>query len=158
MPDSRRRNPKRDDQVSIEHLKTEVVSAATKRGPVGRIQRVCDDGLMPFAPYPDPAVDRALESVVAALDPILVPLGFAPGQPGQSGSSGQVVFCGGLEHSTDGGCVDLVVDLEADPDWHVIAVRYWGYPAHRWHLSLATSVNLPEQLVALAHTLPDELP
>jgi hypothetical protein len=30
--------------------------------------------------------------------------------------------------------VDLVVEIEAPPDWQITDVRYWGFPSDRWHL------------------------
>jgi hypothetical protein len=51
--------------------------------------------------------------VTAVLHPILTRLGFAAGQAGASGERGQLIFCRGSIDSADGGCVDLVVDLEA---------------------------------------------
>jgi hypothetical protein len=53
--------------------------------------------------------------------------------------------------------VDLVVDLEATPDWQIIDVRYWGFPSDRWHLDLDRSARLADQLADLAQTLPSEL-
>ncbi len=108
---------------------------------------------MPFASHPVPPLDR----VAAVLDPILTPLGFAAGQTGATGGRGQVIFCRGFADSTDGGCVDLVVDLEAMPDWRIADVRYWGYPSDRWHLAFDPHSDLPAQLSGLARTLPDEL-
>jgi len=45
-----------------------------------------------------------------------------------------VIFCRVAIDSADDGCVDLVVDLEATPDWQITDVRYWGFPSDRWHL------------------------
>jgi hypothetical protein len=112
---------------------------------------------VPFASYPVPPIDPALDRVAAVLDPILSPLGFASCQTGASDGHGQVIFCRGLVDSTDGACVDLVVDLEARPDWRMTDVRYWGYPSDRWHLAFAPDSDLPAQLSGLARTLPDEL-
>ena len=112
---------------------------------------------MPFAAHPVPPLDPALDRVTAVLDPILTPLGFAAGQTGASGGHGQVIFCRGFVDSTDGVCVDLVVDLEAMPDWRITGVRYWGYPSDRWHLAFEPDSDLPGQLSRLARTLPDEL-
>jgi hypothetical protein len=112
---------------------------------------------VPFASYPVPPLDPALDRVAAVLDPILTPLGFAAGQKGASDEHGQVIFCRGFVDSTDRGCVDLVVDLEAMPDWRITDVRYWGYPSDRWHLAFDPDSDLPAQLSGLARTLPDEL-
>lgn len=68
-----------------------------------------------------------------------------------------MIFCRGFVDSTDGGCVDLVVDLEAMPDWRITDVRYWGYPSDRWHLAFDRDSDLPAQLSGLARALPDEL-
>jgi hypothetical protein len=112
---------------------------------------------VPFGPYPVEPHDSALDRVTAVLDPILVPLGFAAGQTGSSDTHGQVIFCRGLVDSSDGGCVDLVVDLKAMPSWHITDVRYWGYPTARWHLAFDADSDLPTQLSRLAQTLPGEL-
>jgi hypothetical protein len=111
--------------------------------------------IVPFAAYPTPHEAPAL--VAEVLDPILVPLGFAAGQAGASDGHGQVIFCRGVADSTDGGCVDLVVDLKAEPDWRITDVRYWGYTSDRWHLAFDHEGDLPAQLSGLARTLPDEL-
>ncbi|MGH2477004.1 MAG: hypothetical protein ACRDIL_17235 [Candidatus Limnocylindrales bacterium] len=113
--------------------------------------------IVPFVAHPDPPHDPALDRVTAVLDPILTTLGFAAGQAGASGNRGQVIFCRGLVHSTDGGCVDLVVDLEAMPEWRITDVRYWGYPSDRWHLAFDPGSDLLAQLSCLAQTLPNEL-
>ena len=91
------------------------------------------------------------------LDPILTPLGFAPGSAGAADGSAQVIFCRGDEGSADGGCLDLVVDLAARPDWRVTDLRYWGFPAERWHLPFLRDGDLAAQLAQLARTLPDAL-
>ncbi len=113
--------------------------------------------MVPFASHPVPPPDPALDRVAAVLDPILTPLGFAAGQTGTSDAHGQVIFCRGFVGSTDGGCVDLVVDLEAMPDWRITDVRYCGYSSDRWHLAFDPDSDLPAQLSGLARTLPDEL-
>jgi hypothetical protein len=95
--------------------------------------------------------------VAEILDPLLVPLGFAPGQVGTDGDRGQVIFCRGEHGSLDGGCVDLVVDLAASPEWQVIGVRYWGLPADRWQLDFDRERDLAGQLASLAERLAGEL-
>lgn len=80
-----------------------------------------------FAPYPLPPHDPALDQVAEALDPVLVPLGFAAGQVGSDGARGQVIFCRGDIGTSHGACVDLVVDLGATPDRQITDVHYWGY-------------------------------
>jgi len=59
--------------------------------------------------------------------------------------------------SVDDGCVDLVVDLEASPDWRITDVRYCGYPSDRWHLAFDRGADLAAQLRGLAHSLPGDL-
>jgi hypothetical protein len=112
---------------------------------------------VPFTPHPVPPHDPALDRVATILDPVLTPLGFAPGQAGAADGRGQVIFCGGDAGSTDSDCVDLVIDLDASPDWHVIDVRYWGYPADRWHLPFDVDADLETQLAHLSTTLPGAL-
>lgn len=101
--------------------------------------------------------NSALDLVTETLDPVLAPLGFAPGQSGAVRGRGQVIFCRGDMDSEDDGCVDLVVDLEDSSGWHVIDVRYWGFPSDRWHLHVRRSADLNEQLSRLAQTLPQQL-
>jgi hypothetical protein len=91
--------------------------------------------------------------VTKVLDPVLEPLGFARGQGGRSGARGQVIFCRGVGQGGDGACVDLVIDLEAAPEWRVVDVRYWGFPADRWHLEFDSGARLAAQLTGLALTL-----
>jgi hypothetical protein len=91
------------------------------------------------------------------LDPVLVPLGFAPAQVGLDGELGQAIFCRGQTGSPDGGCVDLVLDLAAAPDWRITDVRYWGFPSDRWHLEFERAAALADQLAGLALTLPGQL-
>ena len=95
--------------------------------------------------------------IAKTLDPILVPLGFAPGQIGDVSDRGQVIFCRGEVDSVDGGCVDLVLDFEATPDWQITDVRYWGFSSDRWHLEFDRGASLADQLVGLSHSLPSEL-
>ena len=97
------------------------------------------------------------ELATEILDPVLVPLGFAPGQVGVNGGEGQVIFCRGRADSVDGGCIDLVLDLEAAPAWHITDVRYWGFPAERWHLDFDRGAPFAQQLAGLARHLPGEL-
>jgi hypothetical protein len=53
--------------------------------------------------------------------------------------------------------VDLVVAVEAAPDWQITDVRYWGFPSNRWHLNFERGAGLPDQLASLARILPSEL-
>jgi len=106
-----------------------------------------------WSPAPVPPAPAAIDQVIEILDPVLTPLGFAPGQGGNSLDHGQVIFCRGDAHSTDGGCVDLVVDLEPSPHWRITDVRYWGFQSDRWHLAFDADAELPDQLAGLARTL-----
>ncbi len=110
-----------------------------------------------FAAYPLPPHDPALHLVAAVLDPVLTPLGFAPGSATASEGRGQVIYCRDVQGSVDGGCLDLVVDLKPLPDWRITDVRYWGYPSERWHLPFLPDADLAAQLTHLAGTLSDEL-
>ena len=112
---------------------------------------------VPFVAYPVPPHDPTIDAVAEVLDPVLVPLGFAAGQTCASGDQASVTFCRGLEYSTDDACVDLVVDLAAAPEWRIVDVRYWGFPAERWHLTFPLDGDLVTQLAALAGTLADQL-
>ena len=103
---------------------------------------------------PDPIVEILVAEI---LDPVLAPLGFAPGQVGGVGERGQVIFCRGEIDSADGGCVDLVVEVEATPDWQITDVRYWGFPSDRWHLDFDRGARLADQLAGLAQVLRTEL-
>ena len=105
----------------------------------------------------DPSGHGGPDVVTTTLDPVLVPLGFAPGQVGVDGKGGQVIFCRGQIDSTDDGCVDLVVELAAMPDWQITDVRYWGFPSDRWHLDFDRGARLADQLAGLAQILPSEL-
>lgn len=113
--------------------------------------------VVPFAPYPLPPGDPALDAVAEVLDPVLGPLDFGPASTGESGDHASVTFCRGDAYSTDDACVDLVIDLERAPDWHVIDVRYWGFPSERWHLPFAHDADLATQLAELARSLPGSL-
>ncbi len=95
--------------------------------------------------------------VADTLDPVLAPLGFAPGQIGTEGGRGQVIFCRGEIDSVDGSCVDLVVEVEATPAWQITDVRYWGFPSDRWHLDFDRGSDLADQLAGLSQTLPGKL-
>ena len=101
--------------------------------------------------------DGGPDLIAKTLDPVLVPLGFAPGQVGVDGERGQVTFCRGEVDSPDGGCVDLVVEVEAMPDWQITDVRYWGLPSDRWHLDFDRGIPLADQLAGLSRNLPIEL-
>lgn len=112
---------------------------------------------MPWTAHPRGDGDPELASVAEILDPVLTPLGFTPGQARAVGGRGQVVFCHGTLVGPDGGCVDLVVDLEAAPEWRIVDVRYWGFPSERWHLDVDSHGELRHQLARLATTLPSHL-
>jgi hypothetical protein len=112
---------------------------------------------VPFQEFPASPTSATLEQVTERLDPVLVPLGFAEGQVGTSADEAQVIFCRGFDDSPDEGCVDLVIDLRAAPDWRIVGVRYWGFAEDRWRLSFARDASLAAQLNDLAETLPDQL-
>ena len=113
---------------------------------------------MPWSAHPDGGHPPELDEVAAALDPVLVPLGFAAGQAGAGDATGQVIWCRGAERSLDGGCVDLVADLvRADGAWRLVDVRYDGFPSDRWHLDLERDVPVEQQLAGLAARLPELL-
>jgi hypothetical protein len=112
---------------------------------------------VPFQEFPASPTSATLEQVTERLDPVLVPLGFAEGQVGTSPDEAQVIFCRGFDDSPDEGCVDLVIDLRAAPEWRIVGVRYWGFPEARWRLSFPRDAILSVQLNELAHTLPDQL-
>ena len=95
--------------------------------------------------------------VTEVLDPVLGPIGFAHGQVAVDGRRGQVIYCRGFIGSPDGGCVDLVVEIEAAPDWRITDVRYWGFPSDRWHLRFDRDGRLADQLAGLGQTLPTEV-
>jgi hypothetical protein len=54
--------------------------------------------------------DVTFSQVVAGLDPVMVPLGFAGGQCGVSADGGQVIYCS-THPSGDGRCADVMLDL-----------------------------------------------
>ena len=91
---------------------------------------------VPWSAVPLPPIDPSIELVSATLDPVLEPLGFAAGQAAGSGAHAQVIFCRGTHGSGDGACVDLVVDLEKSAEWQITDLRYWGFPAERWHVNV----------------------
>ena len=113
--------------------------------------------VVPPARFPLPPRDPLVGLVAAKLDPVLVPLGFAAGQTGESAAHAQVIFCRGLTDTIDGGCVDLVLDLDASPRWHVTAVRYDGFPSDRCHMAVPAAPDLEGQLATLARTLARDL-
>jgi hypothetical protein len=121
-----------------------------------RTHECCEDVAVPQeAPYPEPFPrPRALDEVAEVLDPVLTALGFAPALGGATDTHGQVIFCRGDADSADGGCVDLVLDLDANPAWRIIDVRYWGFPSDRWHLDFDAGADLALQLSKLARSLP----
>lgn len=117
--------------------------------------RIPSPGLQPSRL--DPSRRDGPDLVTKTLDPVLAPLGFAPGQVGTDAQRGQVIFCRGEIGSPDGGCLDLVVEVEATPDWLITDVRYWGFPSDRWHLDFERGTNLADQVAGLADSLPSTL-
>src|ERR671919_642737 len=101
---------------------------------------------MPWSCFPSQSEHGGPDLVTETLDPVLVSLGFAPGQVCVDKERGQVIFCRGEIDSADGGCVDLVVEVEATPDWRITDVRYWGYPSDRWHFDFDRRAGLADQL------------
>jgi hypothetical protein len=95
--------------------------------------------------------------VVAGLDPVMVPLGFASGQGGVSGDTGQVIYCS-AHPSGDGRCADVVLYLQRTEGWQIVAVNYDGFDDdHVELLRLRRDVGLQEQLDSLMRTIPDDL-
>lgn len=107
-----------------------------------------------WSPFPLPPNPGALDEVAEILDPVLIALGFEPGQGGASEGRGSVTFCGGMVDSIDGGCVDLFVELRATPVWRITGVHYWGFPGEKCHLEFDPDADLSGQLADLARTLP----
>lgn len=105
----------------------------------------------------DQTSDLTFRQVVAGLDPVMVPLGFASGQGGVSGNTGQVIYCS-IHPSGDGRCADVVLDLRQTEGWQIVAVSYDGFhDDHVEQLRLRKDVELQEQLEPLRTTIPDEL-
>ncbi len=114
------------------------------------------DGSVPWPPHEGSDPPSAVARVAAVLDPAMVPLGFAAGQCGAGGNRAQVIFCRGLVDSSDGGCADLVVDLEARPEWRIMAVRYDG--SSGWQLTPDVhEADLEAQLAGLARPIAEKL-
>ena len=108
---------------------------------------------MPGSRGTDPTTESLVREI---LDPVLAPLGFAPGQLGMDEKLGQVIFCHG-EAGSPAGCVGLVLDLAAAPEWRISDVRYWGFSSDRWHLDFDRAGPLADQLAGLVRTLPRQL-
>ena len=105
----------------------------------------------------DQARDVAFGQVVAGLDPVMVPLGYATGQGGVSRNTGQVIYCS-IHRSGDGRCADVVLNLRRTDGWRIVAVSYDGFhDDHVEQLRLREDVGLPEQLESLRTTIPDDL-
>lgn len=102
----------------------------------------------------EPARHSEVNLVSAILNPVLLPLGFAPGQEGTSRVGGGVLFC---RADNSGGCDDLILDLAAGDGWRIVDVRYDGYPSQSWSPNYE-GTSLAEQLHNLAQTLPSALP
>jgi hypothetical protein len=114
-----------------------------------------DHGAMPSSD--DQASDMTFRQVVAGLDPVMLPLGFASGQGGVYEDTGQVIYCS-VHPSGDGRCADVVLDLRRADGWHIVAVSYDGFlDDHVEQLHLLEHVELPEQLESLRTTIPDDL-
>ncbi len=88
---------------------------------------------------------------------MMVPLGFASGQGGVAGNTGQVIYCS-IHPSGDGRCADVVLNLRRGDGWRIVAVSYDGFhDDHVEQLQLREDVGLPEQLESLRTTIPDDL-
>jgi hypothetical protein len=111
----------------------------------------------PIPSSDDQTSDLTFRQVVADLDPVMMPLGFASGQGGVSGNTGQVIYCS-IHLSGDGRCADVVLDLRYTEGWQIVAVSYDGFhDDHVEQLRLRKGVGLQEQLESLRATIPDEL-
>lgn len=106
--------------------------------------------------------DAVVGAVTRALDHVLAPYGFAPGT-GALGSprhdpagsaphrDGQVIFCRAFPSGAPG-CEDVVVDLLADPLWHVRTVRDGDDPLASWTVDYDPT-PLTDQLPTIAAEL-----
>jgi hypothetical protein len=110
-----------------------------------------------MSPSDDQTRDSAFGRVVAGLDPVMLPLGFARGQGGVSGDTGQVIYCS-IHPSGDGRCADVVLDLRRTDEWRIVAVSYDGFhDDHVDQFRLPADVGLREQLESLRTTIPDDV-
>lgn len=108
-------------------------------------------------PSSDAIGDPTLKQVVERLDPVLLPLGFASGQGGVSGTAGQVIYCS-AHPSGDGRCADVLLHLRQVEDWQIVNVSYDGFDDdHVEQMCLRGDVMLLEQLKSLRTTIPDDL-
>lgn len=103
-------------------------------------------------------VHAAVGAVVAALDPVMVPLGFAAGQSGASDRSAQVIYCE-AHPAGDGLCADVTIDLEQSAaGWRITSVDYDGFiVGEASPLRLDRDIALPEQVARLGQTIRDDL-
>ena len=111
--------------------------------------------------------DEVLLGMCAALDPVLVPYGFAPGQAGASAGSAQVIWCAGYDEVSAhypqlppsgeqergrGACVDVVLTAHDDgTGWRLTEMALEGHglahlvppPLHRQAVELLSQLFEP---------------
>lgn len=110
---------------------------------------------MPWIRSRYPHVDRTDEilQVSAILDPVLAS-DSRLANLARRNAPDRSIFCRWDVGNPDDGCIDLVVDFEPAPDWHIVDVRYWGFPGDKWHLPFERDADLARQLALLALSLP----
>jgi len=129
--------------------------ALNMRADIGRRDRSLIDHHDRMPSSDDQTRDVTFRQVVAGLDPVMVPLGFATGQGGVSGNTGQVIYCS-IHRSGDGRCADVVLNLRRTDGWRIVAVSYDGFHDDDVEqLGLREYVGLPEQLDSLRTTILD---
>ena len=96
---------------------------------------------MPFVAYPLPPHDPVLDLVASTLDPVLSPLGFAPGQLGTSDRHAQVDLLPGYRaaSTTAASTSSSTSRRHRDGGSPTSATR--GYPTERWHLPFVEEVS-----------------
>ncbi|MCB0965697.1 MAG: hypothetical protein KDB37_02580 [Ilumatobacter sp.] len=116
--------------------------------------------MMLCVPDSQPLVDchAAVAAVVAELDPVMVPLGFAAGQAGFGDDSAQVIYCE-PHRAGDGLCADVMIDLkDSSVGWRIAGVDYDGFAVDEVApLRLDRDATLVEQLALLRKTIGDDL-
>lgn len=95
--------------------------------------------------------------VTEVLDPILTPLGFAPGQRSDSEKATQVIYC--RAHSVgDRRSVDVVIDVCDSGSWRISRVSIDDGPDQMVrHLRLEQDADLLTQLDRLASTIVEDV-
>lgn len=138
-----------------------------------------DDDVSPgLWPGSLPEEDRVARLICEVLDPVLVPHGFAPGQPGVSPGSAGAVFCAAEQHvrsflpglvepdapDQDRGCTDVNVHATTGPRGRLTDVDVDGAdlpdlllrlhrPGHAARAERLSSLPLPDGLPELADLL-----